>query len=536
MSRQYDAIIIGAGIAGMTCALEWLAPDKKILMLDRDVQANFGGLAKESFGGLLMVDTPLQRRARVFDSPEIAWRDWKSFGHFCDDDTVDTQPKAWAQHYIQDSRQWLYDWLLSLGVSFLPMPMWVERGLFGDGNSIPRWHITWGTGKGLTDAIGAALARHPQRGNLEILFEHRVEGLVVTNGKVTGCRGVLEHDGSKFEFHAPVVVIAAGGINGCLNMVREHWHAEWGSAPQTLLNGSHKYADGTLHRAAQAVGANITHLDKQWNYAAGVHHWQPRKPLHGLSLVPPKSALWVNAHGRRIGPMPLVSGYDTRDLVTQICHQPGGYSWQILNRKIALKELAVSGSEFNPSFREKSRLAVARDILLGNHWLYDTMTANCPDFVLAHSVGELADKMNALNGDNAVDGALLEEEIAHYDAEIARGQAQFNDEQLRRITHLRQWRGDKMRICKFQKIVDAKAMPLLAIREFIVSRKSLGGIQTDLSCRVLTPEGNPIDGLYAIGEAAGFGGGGMNGLRGLEGTFLGGSMYSARRLGRLVAL
>jgi uncharacterized protein len=355
---------------------------------------------------------------------------------------------------------------------------------------------------------------------------------VVTNGRVTGCRGAMEGSGQEFEANGESVVIASGGINGNLARVRANWHADWGRPPDTILNGSHKYADGRLHDAAAALGANVTHLDWQWNYAAGVHHWRPRKPSHGLSLVPPKSALWLNWRGERIGPMPLVTGYDTHDLVAQICRQERAYSWQLLNRRIALKELAISGGEFNPAFREKKRLQVARDMLRGNRWLYDEVTRNCRDFVVADTLPELVDRMNALAGDGSVDLAAVNEAATVYDARIDAGSRFHDDEQLRRIEFARRWIGDRLRTCKFQKILDPKAGPLVAIREFIISRKSMGGLQTDLSSRVLDQSGEPIPGLYAAGESAGFGGGGMNGKRGLEGTFLGGCVFGGRIAGR----
>ena len=286
--------------------------------------------------------------------------------------------------------------------------------------------------------------------------------------------------------------------------------------------------DGRLHDAVATVGGTLTHMDKMWNYAAGVHHPRPRKPHHGLSLVPPRSALWLNWRGARMGPQPLVSGFDTRRLVTDICAQQKQYSWQIMNLRIALKELAVSGAEFNPSIRDRKPFAFLRDLLFGNRWLVNEMLSHCLDFVTAVTLPELVEKMNALQGDQAVQLTAVEDAVRHYDSTIVRGPSLMNDEQLRRIGALRQYRGDRLRLCKFQPIRDAKALPLIAVREFITSRKSLGGIQTDLQSRVLAAAGQPIDGLYAVGEAAGFGGGGMHGLRALEGTFLGGCILSGR--------
>jgi predicted oxidoreductase len=276
----------------------------------------------------------------------------------------------------------------------------------------------------------------------------------------------------------------------------------------------------------------VTHLDWQWNYAAGIRHWRPRKPGHGLSLIPPRSALWLNSRGERIGPMPLVTGFDTHELVARICREPGGYSWQLLNRRIALKELAVSGAEFNPSIRDRKRLGLARDLLFGNRWLYEELTRNSEDFVLAETLPELVERMNALNGDDVVDLASVESAVAAYDGAIRRGKRFHNDEQLRRIATLRHWPADRIRTCAFQPILDRRAGPLMAIREHIISRKSMGGIRTDLEGRVLSEDGQAIEGLFAAGEATGFGGGGMNGKRGLEGTFLGGCIFSGRVAGR----
>ena len=329
------------------------------------------------------------------------------------------------------------------------------------------------------------------------------------------------------------MVIAAGGANGSIERVKANWHRDWGTPPATILNGSHRYADGRLHDAASALGARVTHMDRMWNYAAGVHHFAPRKPGHGLSLVPPRSALWLDARGERIEP-PLVTGFDTRDLVTQVATRPGGYSWQLLNRRIALKELAVSGAEFNPSIRERRWLAFLRDLLLGNRWLVDTLTENCVDFVQADSIEALADKMNALAGSAAIDAARLRATVEGYDAAVARG-APWQDEQLRRIDAMRAYRGDRIRTARSQRILDPGGLPLLAIREFVISRKSLGGLQTDLACRVLDAQGAPIGGLYAIGEAAGFGGGGVHGLRALEGTFLGGCVLTGRAAAAAIA-
>jgi predicted oxidoreductase len=528
-----DVLVVGGGLTGIVAAFELLSAGRTVTLLDRDVEANLGGLARESFGGILLVGTREQRRARIRDSAQLALRDWLSFGAFGADPRAEHWPRQWAEAYLNDCNADVYRWLLDLGIRFLPMPLWVERGLFGEGNSVPRWHVTWGSGERLATRLIEALRTHPRQQALTLRFGHRVESLFDTGGRIAGARGATEAGGEEFVAHADAVLVATGGINGSLERVRRHWHADWRRPPETILNGSHRYADGRLHDAVEAIGGQVTNLDRMWNYAAGVHHWAPRKPLHGLSLVPPKSALWLDWRGRRIGPMPLVSGYDTRDLVTQVCAQERGWSWQVLNERIARKELAVSGAEFNRSLRERSIAGFVRDSLLGNRWLVEQLTRHCEDVVTADTIEALVEKMNALQGDSSVERDAVREAVRAWDAQVSLG-PMHNDEQLRRIEHLRHWRGDRMRICRSPRIDDPRARPLIAIREFVISRKSLGGIQTDLSCRVLDAQGAPIPGLYAAGEAAGFGGGGMHGLRALEGSFLGGCIYGARRAARAI--
>jgi uncharacterized protein len=292
-----DVLIVGAGIAGIATALDLLDGDKHILLLDRDEEAAFGGLARESFGGMFFVDSPTQRRQGIRDSTELALRDWFSFAEFGADDRW---PKAWAKAYVQRCTEDVYRWVSRHGVSFLPVVNWVERGEFRPGNSLPRFHVAWGTGRGIADALIAALRRHPNAPKLTIRFDQRVERLLVRAGRINGAAGVDEKSGVPFEVDAENVVVAAGGINGGdLSRVRQNWHRDWGQPPEVLLSGSHRFADGRLHDAAVAVGGVVTNLDRMWNYAAGVHHPRPRKPMHGLSLVPPRSALWLNWRGIR---------------------------------------------------------------------------------------------------------------------------------------------------------------------------------------------------------------------------------------------
>ena len=530
-SYRSDVIIVGAGIAGITAALELLNNGKKVLLLDRDVREEMGGLAKKSFGGMFFVNTPQQRLSGIRDTPAQAWRDWQSVAEF---EAGDHYPRRWAESYVYNCTDLVYDWITKLGVTFFPAMHWVERGMYKPGNSVPRFHMVWGTGHALSNVMEGQLLNHPQASSLLTLkFEHKVEEVLTQNGKVIGVSGTKEGTKEPFEAYADVTIMAAGGMGGNIERVKQNGHKPWGAPPELILNGAHRYADGTLHDAVELVNGHITHVDKNWPYAAGVHHPRPKVKDHGLSLVPPKSALWLDYTGTRIGPMPLVTAYDTRFLVEQICKQEKKYSWQVMNLKIANREFAISGAESNEAIRDKKWIKFLSTILFGNRPLVKDMIDNCPDFVIANSIEELAEKMNKLHGTSDVDVRNLKDAITDYDANIDRGRSYMNDEQLRRIAHTRQYIGDKLRTCKFQKIYDKGAMPLIAIREFILSRKTLGGMQTDMESRVLskpdmTGQQHPIEGLYAVGEAAGFGGGGMHGIGSLEGTFLGGCIYTAR--------
>ena len=356
---------------------------------------------------------------------------------------------------------------------------------------------------------------------------------------MVGLRGRDERAHKDFEVRAENVVIAAGGIcGGDLSKVRENWYEPWGEPPKKLLNGAHRFGDGQLHDEVARHGGNVTHLDKQWHYAAGVHHPRKSRPDDGLSLVPARSALWMNAHGERIrNPRPLIAYSDTRHLVESVLKEPGQYSWLVMNHKIAIKELGVSGCSFMTAFYEKSKPKLVKDLIFGNRALVARLLRECPeDVVEAKTLPSLVAKMNERSFDgHEVNLEAMRRDIEAYDAQIDRGPAYFNDEQLRRIMNFRTYRGDKIRTCEYQKILDPKAGPLIAIRSFILARKSLGGIQTDLRSRVLRTDGTPIDGLYAVGESAGFGGGGIHGQGALEGTFLGGCVLTARVAGRAIA-
>lgn len=531
-----DVIIVGAGLAGLATALELLDRGRSVAVLDRCGEDGFGGLARRSFGGIFIVGSREQRRTGIRDSVDLALRDWLAYGELGDDETW---PRRWAEAYVAGCRQEVYDWLRGMGVRFVPVVHWVERGLHGPGNSVPRFHMVWGTGERLVELLRRRLETHPRRRGLRLCWHHRVADLVQRNGRFAGCRGVVETPGPDdtrdFTAEGDAVVIAAGGIMGDLDRVRRHWPRGWGSPPRELLNGSHPAADGRLHDVAADAGARVTHLDRMWLYAAGVRHWRPEHEGHGLSLVPPKSALWLSWRGERLGPPAMVAGFDTRYLVETIAGQERRWSWQVMNRRIARRELAVSGAEHNPAIRDRRPLRFLYRLLRGNEPLVREFLRESPDLVAAADLAGLAAGMNELAGGDHVDPQRLRCTVRRYDETIARGSALHNDDQLRRIAHARRYRGDRLRTCKFAPIDDPGARPLIALRERLITRKSLGGIQTDLQGRALERRGEPMPGLYAVGEAAGFGGGGMHGIRSLEGTFLGGCIFGGRAAGRAIA-
>lgn len=533
MSRvvHADVVVAGWGLAGLVTALECLQAGKAVALVDPDKPENMGGLARWAFGGMALVGTPLQARMGIADTPEIALRDWLRFGELGE---ADLMPRRWAEHYVSRSRVEVHDWLHDLGVRFLPAVNWVERGLYGDGNSLPRYHVVWGTSLELTRRVIAALNEAAQQGRLTVLSRHRVTQIEHQAGAMSGALAVNEETGEDVRLSAPSVVLAMGGINGSQEQARANWPASR-PMPQTMLNGAHPISDGKLHRWVESeLGGRLTHVGEMWNYAAGIPHPFPHFPGHGLSLVPCKSALWLNHRGERIGPEPLVTGFDTHMLCQRVAALEKPYTWHLLNWRIAAKEFAVSGAEHNPRIRDKQLPSFVFETLFGNHRLVRQMRSESKHFLVDDTLDGLAGKMNALTGTHDVRPDVLQATADAFDANFAGGSKLHNDDQIRRILHARQWGPDRLRTCKPAPLQLKSAGPLIAIQMQLITRKSLGGLQTDLQSRVLDANGFPIQGLYCVGEAAGFGGGGASGKRSLEGTFLPGCILTARAAARSI--
>lgn len=523
---QADVLFVGSGISALIAARACREAGMRVLILEQAPATALGGQARDAFGGFWFVDTPEQRKARVRDTRQQAWEDWLGYAEF---DEGDHWQRTWAEHYVQDCRQAVRDWLVHQGLSFFPVATWAERAWHGRGNRAPRFHLLWGCGLGLVNHMTQAL-QHEGRGELSMVCQHRVEQLVREGGRITGVTGLdLEH-ARPFHAQARHVVISSGGYTGNLARVRQHWPtAVWGPAPEALLNGSYPRIDGRAQDACCAEGAQLAHPEHMWNYAAGVTHWDGEHEGHGLAMIPPRSALWLRYDGARFDP-PLLAGADTRELVHRIGTSGHPWSWLLLNRKILERELTLQGATFNPAFREHSWLQLGKELALGHRALAQTFLERCPDVVHAPHLDRLIERMQALTPQVRLNPAAIHGAIQHFDAEIGRGASASTDEQLRYLQVVRQFTGDRLRTCDFQRIGQGGG-DLVAVRLRLLSRKSLGGLVTNLDAQVLDNAGEPIGGLYAIGEAAGYGGGGMNGRRTLEGTLLGGCVYSARRLG-----
>ncbi len=519
-----DVLVCGGGIAGIVTALETLRAGKKVIIVDRDTPERFGGLALWAFGGMALVGTPLQAKKGIPDTPEKALNDWISFGEL---DPADEQSMAWAKYYVENSRTEVHDWLIKEGIKFMPAVNWVERGMYGNGNSLPRYHVIWGTSREMTTKLIDTLKKEGKE-NLTILHRHSITELETDGIKATGAQAINDDTQEAILIAAKQVVLAMGGINGSHQETRANWPSDR-AMPATMLNGAHPYADGKLHRlVANKFSGQLVNTGEMWNYAAGFPHPFPHFEGHGLSTIPCKSALWLDHTGKRIGPEPLVTGFDTHWLCQRVAEQEKPWTWHLLNWRIAAKEFAISGAEHNARIRDKQFIRFVKELLFGNHNLVKQMQRESPHFLVADTLTELADKMNALTDSLDISAETLQATADAFDANFSNGNKLENDDQIRRILHARQWGPDKLRTCKPAPLQKKGAGPFIAIQMQLITRKSLGGLRTDLQSRVLDANHQPIPGLYCVGEAAGFGGGNSNGIRSLEGTFLPGCIMTAK--------
>ncbi|MCX7522197.1 FAD-binding dehydrogenase [Microbacterium sp. STN6] len=543
---ETDAIIVGAGLAGLVAASELLDAGKRVTLVEQEPRASLGGQAWWSFGGLFLVDSPEQRRLGVHDSIELARQDWFGSAGFDRDD--DAWARRWAEEYLAFAAGEKRSWLRQKGVRFFPVVGWAERGGYtagGHGNSVPRFHITWGTGPGILAPFVRRVMEGVDAGQARILNRHRVDELIVESGAVVGVRGsVLADDDAlrgeasnrevvrDFELRAPAVAVTSGGIGGNHDLVRQSWPERLGTPPAHMLSGVPAHVDGLMLGVAERAGARLVNGDRMWHYVEGIENWNPVWERHGIRILPGPSSLWLDGAGERL-PAPLFPGFDTLGTLEHLMKTGYDHSWFVLTQKIIEKEFALSGSEQNPDLTNKDYRLLAKRVTPGAPGPVEAFKQKGADFIVADTLGELLAGMRGL-GAAQLDTERVERHIRERDRELDNDFTK--DAQITALRGARAYLGDKLiRVASPHKLLDPAAGPLIAVKLHILTRKSLGGIQTDLSSRALGAGGEPIPGLYAAGEASGFGGGGIHGYRSLEGTFLGGCLFSGRTAGRAMA-
>ncbi len=547
-----DAIIVGAGLAGLVAAVELGDRGKTVILLDQEPERFLGGQAFWSLGGLFMVDTPEQRRMGIRDSHDLALRDWMGSARF--DRPEDGWPRRWAEAFVAFAAGEMRPWLHGLGLRWFPVVGWAERGggwADGHGNSVPRFHLTWGTGPGVLAPFERRLRDHAADGLIQMKFRHRVGRIITRNGAAIGVAGdILAPDGAArgrrtnrdiagaFERYAPSVIVASGGIGGDLDLVRRAWPRQrLGAPPAEMLAGVPAHVDGRMIATAERAGGHVINGDRMWHYTEGVRNWDPIWPAHGIRILPGPSSLWFDACGNRLPP-PCLPGFDTLSTLQEILKTGHGYSWFVLTQTVIKKEFALSGSEQNPDLTAGKWSGVIRQRLLSGPRAPDPVEAfktHGEDFVVADRLDDLVAGMNRVAGNGLLDTEMLRAQIAARDAQV--DNPFTKDAQMTAILAARNYRGDRLiRTAKPHKFLDPANGPLIAVRLRVLTRKTLGGLQTDLDGRMLAADGQPVPGLFGIGEAAGFGGGGYHGYNALEGTFLGGCLFSGRTTGRAPAV
>ncbi|MEV8440966.1 FAD-binding dehydrogenase [Actinosynnema sp. NPDC051121] len=547
MAEDADVIVVGAGLAGLVATAELVDAGRRVILLDQEPEASLGGQAFWSFGGLFLVDSPEQRRLKVKDSAELALQDWLGSAAF--DRDCDHWPRQWAEAYVNFAAGEKRSWLHAMGVRWFPLVQWAERGGYladGHGNSVPRFHVTWGTGPGIVAPFERRVREGVARGLVQLKFRHRVTGLTTTGGAVDGVRGeVLEVStagrgepssrtvSGEFELRAQAVVVTSGGIGANHEMVRRNWPSHMGTPPEHMLSGVPDHVDGEMLRVVRASGGGIINEDRMWHYPEGIANYAPVWNRHGIRILPGPSSLWLDATGSRL-PIPLFPGFDALGALEHIVKTGHGYSWFVLNQRIIGKEFALSGSEQNPDLTGKDVRAVLKRAMPGAVAPVEQFAKRSEEFIFGRTPEELAAGMNKLTGTSLIDAAALRRTIVERDRQVISGLGK--DMQVNAMREARRFITDKLiRVVEPHPLLDPKAGPLIAVRLSVLTRKTLGGLHTDLSARVLKDDGTPLDGVYAAGEASGFGGGGVHGYRALEGTFLGGCLFSGRVAGRAAA-
>ena len=547
-SHRADILIAGAGLAGLVAAAEAADAGRSVIIVDQEAEQNLGGQAFWSLGGLFFVDSPEQRRLGINDSRNLAMSDWTNSAGF--DRESDYWPRRWAEAYVDFAAGEKRRWLHAQGMRWFPAVGWAERGGAGAGlagNSVPRFHVTWGTGPGVLEPFVRRVREHVKAGRITMLFRHQVKGLMTANGVVTGAhgdvlepttvargetssRGVVE----QFDVIAQAVIVTSGGIGGNHDLVRKYWPTQrLGPAPSFMVAGVPKHVDGELQGIVASHGGHLINPDRMWHYTEGIRNWSPIWPNHGIRILPGPSSLWLDPTGKRL-PFPHVPGSSSLDTLQYITKNEYPYTWFLLNRAIIKKEFALSGSEQNPDLTGKNIRLTLKRVGRSVQGPVQAFMDKGEDFVVRDNLRALVAGMNELAREHYVDVETVEREVRERDLQLAN--VAGKDPQIALIRGARAILSERLvRVAPPAPILDPNDGPLIAVKLNILTRKSLGGLETDLEGRVLAEGGRVLEGLYAAGEVAGFGGGGLHGYRSLEGTFLGGCIFSGRTAGRAAA-
>ncbi|CAO1613500.1 unnamed protein product [Jaminaea pallidilutea] len=551
-SRE-PVIIVGGGLAGLVAAYEITKAKQRVIIVDQENEANLGGQAFWSLGGIFLIDSPEQRRGGIKDSLELARRDWYNSAQWDRLDDQDVWAKKWADAYLEFAAGNKREYLRQLGIGYLPSTGWAERGVWtasGHGNSVPRFHLTWGTGPAIVKAFADPVLAAQKEGLVEFRYRHQVDAITTdASGRVTGVHGsVLEPDDAArgvassrkvvgdFQLKGRAVLVSSGGIGGNVELVKKLWPKDrfHGRVPEHWVVGVPAHVDGRMIGITEEAGARTVNNDRMWHYTEGLKNWNSIWPDHGIRVITGPSSLWLDATGKRLPP-PCLPSADTLATLKYICSTGYDHTWMVLNRSIALKEFALSGSEQNSDFTNKSIVGVLKRLVWGSQHIVDFQEKG-EDWVTADNIEELVKGMNAIverdNRGPKVELSKVKDEVEIRDAQL--DHAFSKDVQMMLIRNARSYSREP-RCCKPHKLTDPAWGPLIAVRLNLLTRKTLGGIQTNLESQVLKPDGSVLPGLYAAGEVAGFGGGGVHGYNALEGTFLGGCIFSGRAAGMSLA-
>ncbi|RKT57308.1 FAD-binding dehydrogenase [Saccharothrix australiensis] len=549
MSDVADVIVVGAGLAGLVATYELTRAGRRVHVVEQENEANLGGQAHWSQGGLFLVGSPEQRRVGIEDSPELALSDWLASAGF-DRGPEDRWARAWAEAYVHFAAGDKRSYLMGRGLSLLPLVGWHERGegaATGPGNSVPRFHYTWGTGPELVRIFRDPVLDAAARGLVTFAYRHRVDEVVVEGGAAVGVRGAVlvpsdeprgvpssRQEVGAFELRAQAVLVTSGGLGGNHDLVRAHWPTDrLGPAPRSMLSGVPAHVDGRMLGITGRAGASVVNLDRMWHYSTGLRNHSPVWPRHGVHFLPGPSPLWLDATGRRLPP-PLFPGHTELAALRHVATSGHPHSWLIMTKSMVDKEFDLSGSEQNPDLTGKN---CALLVLRARKSLMPTVRAfleRGPDIVVRPTLPELVGAMNALTPEAPLDPARVEREVVARDLQVRNDYSK--DMQLMSLRNVRAYLPERItRTSGPHRVLDPARGPLFAIRLHVLTRKTLGGVQTNLDSQVVRRDGTVFDGLYAAGEVAGFGGGGVHGHHALEGTFLGGCIFSGRTAGRVIA-